>query len=98
MYLSGLPILILNRMHPRLGRWSPFAGLLTSCLALALGSFSTTVPHLIVTQGILYAIGGSIAYIPCMDLSVVTLTQPLITIANTISFYPQASSSSTSGS
>ncbi|KAG6362160.1 hypothetical protein INS49_010390 [Diaporthe citri] len=65
MYLSGLPALVLNRMYPRLGRWSPMVGLLIMCLSLALSSFSTTVTQLIATQGVLYAIGGSIGYLPC---------------------------------
>ncbi|KAK1756112.1 major facilitator superfamily domain-containing protein [Echria macrotheca] len=36
------------------------------CLALALSSLCTTVPQLIATQGVLYAIGGSITYSPCI--------------------------------
>jgi hypothetical protein len=36
------------------------------CVALALSSFSTTTTHLIVTQGIFYAIGGNLAYLPCI--------------------------------
>lgn len=34
------------------------------CLALALSSFSTTTTHLLVSQGIAYAIGASLAYSP----------------------------------
>lgn len=66
MYLSGLPALVLNRMYPRLGRWSPMVGLLIMCLSLALSSFATTVTQLIATQGVLYAVGGSIGYLPCI--------------------------------
>lgn len=36
------------------------------CIALALSSFSQTVWHLILTQGVLFAIGGSICYGPCI--------------------------------
>jgi MFS family permease len=36
------------------------------CIALALSSFSQNTTHLILTQGILYAIGGSISYCPCL--------------------------------
>jgi MFS family permease len=36
------------------------------CFSLAMSSFSTNVTHLIITQGIFYAIGGSIAYSPCI--------------------------------
>jgi MFS family permease len=50
--------------YPRLRRWAIVAGLLIMCLSLALSSFCTTVPQLIVTQGILYGIGGAITYSP----------------------------------
>ncbi|KAL1872127.1 hypothetical protein Daus18300_004497 [Diaporthe australafricana] len=66
MYLSGLPALVLNRMYPRVGRWLPVAGLLVMCLSLALSSLATTVTQLIATQGVLYAVGGSIGYLPCI--------------------------------
>ncbi|KKY31193.1 putative major facilitator superfamily transporter [Diaporthe ampelina] len=66
MYLSGLPALVLNRMHPRLSRWSPTVGLLITCLSLALSSLATTVTQLVATQGVLCAVGGSIGYLPCI--------------------------------
>lgn len=66
MYLPGLPALVLNRMYPRLGLWSPLAGLLIMCLSLALSSLATTVTQLIATQGLLYAVGGSVGYLPCI--------------------------------
>ncbi len=66
MYLN-LPIVIgLIRLFPQHGRWSPVVGLLISCSSLAMSSFSQNTTHLIVTQGILYAIGGSISYTPCI--------------------------------
>ena len=66
MYLSGVPVLCYNKLFPRQARWSPIVGLLIMCFALAMSSFSKTVTHLIVTQGIFYAIGGGIAYMPCI--------------------------------
>ncbi|KAG7290866.1 hypothetical protein NEMBOFW57_000871 [Staphylotrichum longicolle] len=66
MYLDTPIIMGLHRRFPKQARYSTIAGLLIMCLALALSSFSTTVPHLILTQGILYALGGSIAYAPCI--------------------------------
>jgi hypothetical protein len=39
-------------------------GLLTMCLSLGLSSLSQTVPHLIASQGIFYAIGGALCYCP----------------------------------
>lgn len=66
MYLDTPLIMGLLRRFPREGRWSPIFGLLIMCLGLALSSFSTNVTHLIITQGIFYGIGGSIAYSPCI--------------------------------
>lgn len=66
MYLSAVPLMAFNRMFPRPARWMPLVGLLIMCFALAMSSFSTTVTHLIVTQGVFYGIGGGIAYIPCI--------------------------------
>ncbi|KAI0386854.1 MFS general substrate transporter [Hypomontagnella monticulosa] len=66
MYLAAPLMMGLCRL---LGRWARFTsifGLFTMCLALAMSSFSTTVPHLIATQGVIYAIGGGIAYCPCI--------------------------------
>lgn len=61
MYLDIPIVLGLQRLYPRQGRWSPIFGLLMMCLSLAMSSFSTTVGQLIATQGVLYAVGGSIA-------------------------------------
>lgn len=69
MYLSAPLILGICRMFGRWTRWMPLVGLFVMCLALAMSSFSQTVPHLIVTQGILYSIGGGIAYCPCILVS-----------------------------
>ncbi|KAM7202137.1 major facilitator superfamily transporter [Naviculisporaceae sp. PSN 640] len=66
MYLDTPLIMGLLRRFPAQGRYSPIFGLVVMCLGIALSSFATTVTHLIVTQGILYAIGGSIAYSPCI--------------------------------
>ncbi|KAG4293652.1 hypothetical protein FPRO06_00237 [Fusarium proliferatum] len=66
MYL-GLPFTMsLQRLYPRQSRWSPMIGLFIMCIALALSSFSQNTTHLILTQGVLYAIGGSISYCPCI--------------------------------
>jgi hypothetical protein len=52
------------RKWPWIGKYSIGFGLATMCISLALSSFATSVWHLIVTQGIMYAIGGSFAYCP----------------------------------
>ncbi|KAE9576833.1 MFS transporter asaE [Colletotrichum fructicola] len=66
MYLSGFLVIGLLRLFPHQSRHAPIVGLFIMCIALAMSSFSQTVPHLIVTQGIFYAVGGSIAYLPCI--------------------------------
>jgi MFS family permease len=66
MYLDGPLAMAMLRLFPRFGRWSPILGLLIMCLALALSSFSTSVTHLVITQGVFYALGGSVAYMPCI--------------------------------
>ncbi|KAL7947608.1 major facilitator superfamily domain-containing protein [Trichoderma barbatum] len=66
MYLDIPLIMAIQRIYPKPTRYAPVAGLLLLCLALAISSFSQNVTHLILTQGVLYAIGGSICYCPCM--------------------------------
>lgn len=66
MYLDAPLVIALARIYPKQGRWNPTAGLLMMCAALALSSFSQNTTHLILTQGALYGIGGSIAYNPCL--------------------------------
>ncbi|KAL2201003.1 major facilitator superfamily domain-containing protein [Corynascus similis CBS 632.67] len=66
MYLSTPLVMYVHRRFPKPARYSTILGLTIMCLALALSSFSTTVTHLIVTQGIFYAVGGSIAYASCI--------------------------------
>ncbi|KAL2181351.1 major facilitator superfamily domain-containing protein [Thermothelomyces heterothallicus CBS 202.75] len=66
MYLSTPLVMYAHRRFPKPARYSTILGLLLMCLAIALSSFSTTVTHLIVTQGVFYAVGGSIAYASCI--------------------------------
>ncbi|KAG6018654.1 hypothetical protein E4U41_003683 [Claviceps citrina] len=66
MYLD-IPLMMgIQRMYPRFARWAPMLGLFLMSVALAASSFSHNVGHLIGTQGVLYAIGGSISYCPCI--------------------------------
>ncbi|KAH6636225.1 major facilitator superfamily domain-containing protein [Chaetomium tenue] len=66
MYLTAPLVMWSHRRFPHQARYSTITGLTIMCLALALSSFSTTVTHLIITQGVFYAIGGSIAYASCI--------------------------------
>ncbi|SPO02804.1 related to monocarboxylate transporter 2 [Cephalotrichum gorgonifer] len=67
MYLDNALVSAVLRLYPRHARWAPLGGLFVMCLALAMSSFSSSVPHLIATQGVLYALGGSVAYCPCIQ-------------------------------
>ncbi|KAK7756067.1 hypothetical protein SLS62_002010 [Diatrype stigma] len=66
MYLMAPFMIGICRLFARWARWMPMTGLLIMCISLATSSFSQSVSHLIVTQGILYGVGGSIAYSPCI--------------------------------
>jgi MFS family permease len=64
MYLDAPIVFGALKKWPSLGRIAIPVGLAIMSISLALSSFSTKVWHLIITQGILYAIGGSMAYAP----------------------------------
>ncbi|RQM07172.1 hypothetical protein DH86_00000862 [Scytalidium sp. 3C] len=64
MYLGAPLIFFILHSWPHLRRYSGIAGLMIITLALVASSFSTAVWHLILTQGVLYAIGGSLLYAP----------------------------------
>ncbi|EON65962.1 hypothetical protein W97_05204 [Coniosporium apollinis CBS 100218] len=64
MYLACPLTFAMMQWWPITQRPALGAGLITMCLALSMSSFSTTVGHLILTQGVLYAIGGSLVYCP----------------------------------
>ena len=66
MYVDIPLVMGIQRIYPVLGRWSPVIGLTIMCISLAMSSFSQTVGQLILMQGVLYAIGGSISYCPCL--------------------------------
>jgi MFS family permease len=64
MYLSAPVSFGILKKYPNIRRPCVTIGLFIMCLALAASSFSQTVTHLILTQGIGYAMGGAIAYTP----------------------------------
>lgn len=66
MYLDMPIIFALQRRFPRATVYCPLVGLTAMCLTLATSSFSQTTTHLIATQGVLYAIFGSVTYAPCI--------------------------------
>ncbi|KAK7962309.1 uncharacterized protein PG986_003134 [Apiospora aurea] len=66
MYLTAPLTFGLCRIFARWARWTPVVGLFIMSISLAASSFCNTVPQLIACQGCLYAIGGGIAYAPCI--------------------------------
>ncbi|TWU73460.1 hypothetical protein ED733_004916 [Metarhizium rileyi] len=56
----------IQRLYPRFSAWSPVIGVFIMCISLIAASYSTVVPHLVVTQGVLFAIGSSLSYCPCI--------------------------------
>ncbi|PGH33030.1 hypothetical protein GX50_04176 [[Emmonsia] crescens] len=68
MYLDLPIVFAVFKRWPKYQRTGCAIGVLVMCLAMALSSFATNVTHLIVSQGVFYALGGSIAYSPCILL------------------------------
>ena len=66
MYLFAPISLYILEAFPPIRRFSSMVGLVIATGALVASSFSTQVWHLIATQGVLYAIGGSLLYSPTM--------------------------------
>lgn len=64
MYLSSPLVFGMLAWYPTWKRPCIMIGLIMMCLSLGLSSLSTTVPHLIATQGVFYAIGGALCYSP----------------------------------
>jgi MFS family permease len=54
------------KYFPHFRKWATPVGLVIVSLALGLGSFLTSVPQLILTQGIIYALGGGLAWTPIL--------------------------------
>ncbi|KAL5407413.1 hypothetical protein PMIN06_004653 [Paraphaeosphaeria minitans] len=66
MYIWIIPMFVLLKIYPRLRIWAAPVGLTIMCLALGLGSLATNVTHLIISQGIMYAVGGGLAWTPIL--------------------------------
>ena len=66
MYLFAPISLYTLEAWPSIRRLSSIVGLAIVVSALLASSFSSQVWHLILTQGVLYAIGGSLLYSPTM--------------------------------
>ncbi|KAF7520130.1 hypothetical protein G7054_g12867 [Neopestalotiopsis clavispora] len=64
LYLGTPFVVAICRSYPRWTRWSTLAGLFATSMSLALSSFCASVPQLIGTQGVIFGIGGCVAYCP----------------------------------
>lgn len=66
MYMDVFLWTAVLKYFPRLRWWATPIGLLFVSFALGLGSLSTNITHLIITQGVLYAVGGGLAWTPIL--------------------------------
>ncbi len=64
MYLVAPIVYCALRKFPAYRKLCTIAGFIVSMASLLAASFANTVPGLLATQGVLYAIGGSIHYFP----------------------------------
>ncbi|KAF2460123.1 putative MFS monocarboxylate transporter [Lineolata rhizophorae] len=64
LYFSAPLALAIAQAWPRVRRPSAAAGLILTIIGLIGASFANTVPHLIATQGVIYAVGGTVLYFP----------------------------------
>lgn len=64
MYLSCPVLFAAFKRWPQIRRSCLLIGLVVNTTAMIAASFATTVSHLILTQGILYACGGVLIYCP----------------------------------
>ena len=66
MYLGSPVSFALLQRFPLHRRFCAVAGLVIMTISLVASSFANNVLHLILTQGVLYAIGGSMLYTPTL--------------------------------
>jgi hypothetical protein len=66
MYMAGLLLYPAYKKWPHLANRSKWVGMPIMSAGLIAASFANNVNTLIITQGAIYAIGGSIIYFPAM--------------------------------
>ncbi|KAL8810043.1 MAG: hypothetical protein Q9200_002899 [Gallowayella weberi] len=67
MYFLTPVVIALSKRFPHLRQLCTFLGLIIMSLALVASSFAQAVWQLIITQGLLYALGGCMLYMPTMQ-------------------------------
>ncbi|KAF4944702.1 hypothetical protein FSARC_14603 [Fusarium sarcochroum] len=66
MYFGNPFVMALWRLFPKQCQYVPFVGVLAMCMSLAASSFSQDVTQLVISQGVVYAIGGLFCFCPCV--------------------------------
>ncbi|KAF2762356.1 MFS general substrate transporter [Pseudovirgaria hyperparasitica] len=66
LYFATPFVTPLLRHFPRLSRWFSLFGIILATLSLGLASLCNTVNQLIGVQGVLFGVGGCLAYSPCI--------------------------------
>ena len=66
MYMSGLILFPALKTWPRFANLSKWIGLPVMVAGLIAASFANTVNQLILTQGVVYALGGCVLYFPTL--------------------------------
>ncbi|OBT86281.1 hypothetical protein VE02_05576 [Pseudogymnoascus sp. 03VT05] len=66
MYMAGLLLFPAYKTWPKLADRSKWVGLPLMATALIAASFANNVNHLLLTQGVLFALGGSVVYYPAL--------------------------------
>jgi len=66
MYLGSIFVFVALKRYPYLSRWCNIVGLSIILLGLVAGSFATQLWQLILTQGALYGVGGTLMYSSCI--------------------------------
>lgn len=66
MYMAGLLLFPAYKTWPNLADRSKWVGLPLMATALIAASFANSVNHLLLTQGVMFALGGSVVYYPAL--------------------------------
>ena len=66
MYLTAPLTFGSMQKWPQIRRPGLICGLVCMCVSLGLSGFAQTITQLMVIQGVMYAIGGGLAYAPCI--------------------------------
>ncbi|RDL35425.1 uncharacterized protein BP5553_07356 [Venustampulla echinocandica] len=66
MYMIGVPLSAAYNRWPRFANRSKWAGVPIMAISLIAASFANEIRYLILTQGVMYAVGGAAVYCPAL--------------------------------